>query len=354
MVFSTNTILESKKLKNNVNNIQEANIPDSWFEETLNSILTESCNFETMISESLVGSLLSFNISGSVTKGAKDKISNFNFESIFAKIFEWFISAITKLFRSFLAFLSGFLNKDLQLKSMKNKLANFRGSIRYTKDYYVYRNLEASKSYTSYQVELENVYDNISSAMSYLANCKSLTDIERVLNKIKDNNIYSVDEMDSLRGRVLGKNDPVSSADFPRELFKLFRTTEQPITPNVSLFGKNIDGNRVYEAYDSYFNSSKQEKIVKKDYMKMKFDAEKEKVKLKTLKLNDFLNDDVKLSQDLKQIYRNIIMDGCRKVKDICAIYSLFFSAKLDAMKEYNIMNRNILLIACKEIIKEG
>ena len=35
-------------------------------------------------------------------------------------------------------------------------------------------------------------------------------------------------------------------------------------------------------------------------------------------------------------------------------IYSLLFSAKLDALKEYNLMNREILLAACKEIVKEG
>ena len=61
-----------------------------------------------------------------------------------------------------------------------------------------------------------------------------------------------------------------------------------------------------------------------------------------------------KLSSELKQIYNNIIMDGCKKVKEICNIYSLLFSAKLDALKEYNLMNREILLAACKEIVKEG
>ena len=35
-----------------------------------------------------------------------------------------------------------------------------------------------------------------------------------------------------------------------------------------------------------------------------------------------YIADDLKLSSELKQIYNNIIMDGCKKVKEICNIYN--------------------------------
>lgn len=349
MIFSIDTIKDAQTKKNIVSESFYNDTPDSWFEQTLSMVLDESKIFEyniSSISEGIVGDII-FN-------KTKDKIKTINFETILSKIFEWFVAAINKLFKSFLSFLLNFVNKDAQLKMMKNKLSNFRGSVRYNKDYYIYRNLETDSSYTSYQNEIERVYDSLILSMSYLSNCKSLTDIENFLNKLREDNIYSVDEMNLLRGRVLGKNDPVESSEFARELFKYFRTTELPIKANVGLFEKNIDGNRVYEAYENYFSSSKQEKMIKKDYTKMKFDAEKEKIKLKTLKIGDYIADDLKLSSELKQIYNNIIMDGCRKIKEICNIYSLLFSAKLDALKEYNLMNREILLAACKEIVKEG
>ena len=122
----------------------------------------------------------------------------------------------------------------------------------------------------------------------------------------------------------------------------------------LGLLSKNVTFTNSYikEAYDSYFNYSKQRSIIQRESHKLTAQALAQKTKIRTT--NPFNYIEVSnLSPDVITQYNSIISIKCRKIKDICDIYRLYYSAKLDALKEYNCQNINILAAAVNEIIKE-
>lgn len=352
-VFSVNTIKESKtKDISTPSEFGSIDIYGSFFEQSLDLILDETKTFETLlckeisVSEGFIGDL--------IIDYAKNKIKMIDPTEIFSNIFDWFISAFEKLGKSFCAFLLNFVNRDAQLSLYKKKLGLYRGSVRYTKPYFEYRNLEYDSSYTSYKIEVENVYNNLNKKLLELSDAKSLTDVSTMVERIKDNSEYNEEYISELRGKVLGLNKLVSMEEYPDALFNYYRTSELPVSKRVGMFEKNIDGNRIRQAYNAYYSASKQESSINKDIMKTKLTATAQKAKIRTINPNKYLSDGMKMNPQILGIYNNIVVNSCRTVKAICDVYVMLFSAKLDALKEYNITNREILLLAIKQIVKEG
>ena len=349
MVFSIDTIKESKEnlLFTENNAVEEYS---SYFDQTLALLMQEDIEFNSLLSSEVLSEGI---LSDIIIKAASEKLKTIDYGAIFAKIFDWFIEAIERLVSSFGAFLLNFVNKDAQLKGFKSKLMKLRGPVRYTKSYYEYQNLDISTSYTTYQAEIEKEYNDLVNRLQLLGSCKNNTDIAAMMSEIKvdlNDDTY----LDMARARVLGSNVPITEAEYANALFVYFRGSATPIDPMARMFEKNIDGNRVHQAAEQYFNSRAQEAKIRRDQAVLKAEALKEKVKLRTLNPNNYLSGNMKMESEARQLYNSIVGLKCRRVKAVCDIYRLLFSAKIDALRDYTLMNKEILLEACKEIVREG
>ena len=272
------------------------------------------------------------------------------------KYYDYDIAAITDydLFPYFEAFLLNFLNDDIELAAFKKRLEQYRGSIRFDKPYYEYRNLNISTSYTTYEAEIEREYDTLIKDLTNLRYLRSNIEIADYINNMSMMNQYEESDMEVMRGRVLGLNKPVSKDNYADELFLFFRTTSTPIEPKLGWNNKNISGERVHEAYKSFYKAGEQKMQIRRDIIKMKTEATKEKAKCRLVKPSDFLPESLAMDSSLIRIYNNIVSNKCKKIQAICDMYVTLFGAKLDALKEYNITNKKILLEACKQIVREG
>ena len=350
MVFSVDTIKESQ---NNSFPIQEVvEEPTDYITQLLTMQLEEAISFNAMLEKevALSEAIVDFRLD-KVLDYAGEKIKTMDITSIFAKIFDFFIEAIERLVKAFGSFLLNFVNKDAQLALYKDKLFKFRGSIRFNKAYYEYRNLDMDTSKTTYQIELEKEYRDLISDLNNLSGCKDNTTIIEMMKNIKDKSELISSDMDYLRGRIVGKKS-VSEDDFANELFEYFRG--QRYEKGVGFFDKNIDSSRVQQAYKDYFKAGEQKRIVHRDSSKLKMEAARQKALIRTTNINKYVSAGLAEKMEIIGIYNNIVYNKCKRVKTICDIYSQLFAAKLEALADYTKTNKEILLLACKEIAKEG
>lgn len=354
MVFSVDTIKRSKNISLNRETIEESiNYEDTnWFQMSLEMVLEESVEFDNMICMNEgIGDI----ITGAAADALKKTLKALNPYEILAKVFDWFINSLATLGRYFEAFLLNFLNDDIELAAFKKRLEQYRKPIRYDKPYFEYRNLSISTSYSTYEADIEKEYDTLIKDLSNLKYMKSNMEIAEYINNMSMMNQYEESDMEIMRGKLLGLNKSVSKDNYADELFLFFRTTSSPIEPKLGWFDKpNMSGERVHEAYKSYYKASDQKMQIRRDIIKMKTGATQEKAKCRTVKPSDFLSENQSMDSSVVRIYNNIVSNKCKKIQAICDMYVTMFAAKLDALKEYNITNKRILLIAAQQMVKEG
>lgn len=347
MVFSVKTLNESlQKPYNNRDIIDEDFSSVSFFESSLTFLLDESREFECNILCLTEGFL-------------SNKIKNLSIKDILDKIFEMFISAIESLDANFKIFFTKFINKDPRIKLYRKKLENFEGYISYNKPMYNYTNIFVNNSFTDFKSEIEKVYNNFIDDITKLQKANTPMDFAKALNDIEDSHRDYNEYFDNLRGKIVGKNSLVSRDNYASELFKFFRDgKEQPVEMSGFFSGKNLSGEFIRNITSVYFAYPEQNKIITRESIKLKSEARAVKVKINTgaLKsgidnINRFMTPlDKKTAADYNRI---VAGDNCRRINDICNVYILYYSAKLDALKESNIRNQNILCTAISEIIKQ-
>lgn len=343
MVFSVDTVLNRKntKLSNPIlDNGYDFN--KSLFSEALEIISNEQDGFFEEMNQYLDEGLASSAIT--------NMVKEFDFRTILEKIFDIFVGAIGRLGASFSAFLLNFVNDDAELKLYKNQLANYRGEVHYNKPYYEYRNFginsfvttEYSNIINGLQIELVNDFSNIS--------VRSKDEMSSVLSNLLEKYSRTEDQLSLIRGKLVGKNQ-VSYEEYKDELFNYFRTTESPINPKAKFYQKNIKGDRIHLAYKDFYNSKKQISIIKREQWKYRAEALKAKYAVRKYSLLSGV--DKSLLEPASMVtYNRIVSARCKEIQEVCNIFVLYFSAKLDAIREYNITNKELLLLACKDIVK--
>ena len=350
MIFSIDTIKQSLDRSTPIVT-NESEYDSSIFCNVLEMIMDEQREFENNminVNEGLISSL-------AVKAGQKqiDKIKSIDFKEIISKIFDWFINAIEKIHQTFMIIMSKMINKDVRIKLYKNKLANFKGEVTYNRKYFDYTNIFSDSSYSNYQLDISGEYEDLVNKLIGIKDSNSPMKLADTLSQIRDDINSTNNNLDMIRGKLLGLNRPVTNADFANCLFKYFRNDRsEPHNPGLGFSKKNLTSTDIQEAYNIYFSYSKQEKIVRRESMKLKSQALAQKAKIKTINISNYINNKSIITLDAIKEYNEIINIKCRKIRDICNIYTLFYSAKLDALKEYNIKSRDILLVTITEIIK--
>lgn len=336
MVFSIDTVLDSKSSRMPSTFIgEEVMVEKSTFEEAIEILAHENETLTTLFDSV-------------ITEGIGDKIASFDFSTLLARIFDIFVSALGKLAWSFSAFLLNFVNKDAQLAAFKNKLANYRGDIRYTKPYYTYTNIAPNTMpAVNYKRDIDEVYSIFTDAFM------KGNDLVATLSSDEYADLGNINspKLNMIRGHLAGLSEGITLDNYHDALFRYFRNGEINRTEDkVRMFEKNINGERIAVAYKDYYASNKQMSSISRESFKYKIEATAAKAKIRTFNPIGKIN----LSGEALLAYNKFSSNCCREIKNICDAYVMFFASKIDALKEYNITNKEILLLACKQMTRES
>ena len=370
MVFSIDTAKNIIDKQTTINKARSFMIESfenkSFFNESLDMILEESKVFAASMSqinavnEGLLGRVIGDGIYNAGKRAAKDMSHNIGWTNILSGIFDWFVQSIINLGRSFLINLMAFLNKDALVKKNQEKLAHFAGPIKYSKPMYNFQNLgifdKDNTSYTDYKTDMSDIVDSVFNRLGDLEDCTTEEDLYRFIDSVNEEMEDKDEALGLIRGKLVGYlNEVVTPEEYADELFVYFHGSDTISEPDVGFFDPpNIDKARIQEAYKGYFGYKTQKAEVEKFMYNCKAEANSDKMKLRKLELSRFVSSSVLHSPSAMIAFNSIISAKCKIIQDISQIYLQFFSAKLDAMKEYTILNRNILFECLRYMKKKG
>ena len=294
-----------------------------FFENSLDMVLEENKEFSIIM----------------VKEGVfLDAIKKIDFVDILSKILRWFIDAIRSLDGKLRAALVGLINKDPRIKMFKHKIKNYKGSFVYNKEFYIFEHLEKDDvSYYEFENSLECQYGNLIQKLNKLHTARTPMMAADILNDIQSD-VFDEYYLDEIRGRVLGKGNYIPKEQFATELFKYFRPVKTASGTVTDTYIKDV-------AYPGYFDHKKYEKEINKFSTGVTAVAKRIDLKIKHLKISEFAPSEMvgDMNMDLLNSYKKVINGQCNRVKDICSIYTMYFGAKLDAIKDAYLTYRQIL-----------
>jgi hypothetical protein len=172
-------------------------------------------------------------------------------------------------------------------------------------------------------------------------------EVSDTLYNIMKNIQYNSVSLDTIRGKILGKSRGVNVEDYPKELFKFFRNgKDTPISK------KTYSADAIKYIASVHFSYDRQTKYIRREANKLTSVAKARKKDIKAKDINDYIPNTSNLDDSIMNSFNIIIIEECNKIRNICDIYRMFYSAKLDAIREYTASNVGILAQAIIELKK--
>ena len=334
MVFSTQSIIKAKEI-NLFSNNYEIDLEDkSFFFEALNLLLNEN-------NESLMSKFLN-------SDTVKDMSRKNQFIEIIVKVIELFMNQLDKLWNFFESALLNFLGKNEVIAMFKKKLLNNELDIKFGEKLCIYTNLDASVTYTSFKNELNAELSSFVQELESFNKFTTSSEIQYALENIKNEMKDSDDYLNSVRDKVTGSyRTSVSKEEYADALYRYFRN--QTVTNEGDDL---VTAEEIRKLAEEYFNRRKHIKIVKSEKANLNSDSKRIIKDIEKLKLSDYSK--LELNSQIKSDFNSIVKTKVSRVKELCNIFLLFYSAKLDAVKDYYCQSSKILFKASKEITKAG
>lgn len=337
-IYNTNMILSSNKSMfdistNKVNIISEE---ISFFKECLEDLLE---NDSIITSESFSDFL--FN-----TRKGKDRCVNFfsMIKNILSKIVQMFKDLLEKLWNKFKALFVRLKKSEDMIGKYAIILKNYQDNVLYSDKRMIFTNIDNSQQFIVFQSAISDIYMDLSKRIFALeSSSNNRIKYYDKMKQIKDELEDAESILSDMRGKSIGLYESIAKEAYSDHLFRYFRnggqSVERDLTP--------ID---IQEAYENYCMNDDKIKNLKEDKDRLS--------KISTNIVNDINKISIPKSMDedteIGNLLRSILQDAANKVNNVCNIYSMFFTAKMDAIKEYYIQNKNICLRAIEHYISNG
>ena len=329
MGFLNNLVKYS--LNSKLNNIVEKEVytEDTFIDIIYDKIIDNNIKIRTMLNE-----VYNKNINID---------SEIDFQNIIKSELDNFIADNVELLNKYI----DINNTDSSLNGIRKALEEYKGKTNCIQYRFSYKNLDISKSYTTFQKEIDSVINKLVSELKEvykMNNNQSLIASKKQELLLRNSN--REEYLNSLRGRVINKKESVIESNFANELYNYFRTTIE--NDNNSMIEDNVSTSRIREAIEEYYNIFNKQKIVIRDYnIILKY--------YKSISLNDKL-ESIKfseLNEESRLLVKSITMDSCFKIQSICNIYRMVIASKYDAISEYNKLNKDICLSVLRKLETE-
>ena len=347
-----------------VNKLATMDFEESYFTEAVKFIMNQD-NEYTKIKNRLYDSISESSTYGIIHEGFSDFISKVK------EIIDKFLKFLKSLFNKFITAISKLIDSDKHLKKHKNDFKNFKSADEFDIDGYEYTfsdNVPATSAIADFNASLFT-YDDYQIYTS-----DGTVDITATSVKDFISNYNSEEDYAKFRAKVLGKanDEKIYETNYSDELFKLFRNNE--ITTSTI----TIDGVKLRKVVDRFFDFKKNENYVNKKYNEIDKEYKKIQDQVKDIvKRNGNLNIDafvskmpsdinnsagykidgkessttgIAMSGELMMQLDILVKNRVDMLQEYSNIHLLAFSAKLDAMKECSIQDKNTLYTALSRI----
>lgn len=323
MIFSTKTIQSLNNIKtNNTNN--KSCIEPFFLNEFLDISLQESLELKSLILDTFNEGFISF-----------------SFSKIVDIIMDKFHDLLSSIYDKAIDFVISTTRKSKVIDKYRNELKTINIEIDYGDRQYIgYNNLNIS--IVSYiRKNLNMLYDALKKSLDEIEKSKSTEDI---VSSISDNMItFDEDYYNSIRSEIVGLSRPGYKEDYSKDILDSFineKTNMEYLRPGI-----------VRKAMNDYDNFKSDKKKIEKEKSDIKKICNEFKSKFSKLKFDK--KSSIESNPEINKGYDSIIKKYCDAIKELCNIFGIYISTKLDIMKEKRNQDKDILIAACRTLAKK-
>lgn len=324
---------------NNTQRKDTVNENESLFIYSFNLLRDSDNNINEMLKKIHIGAILS---------ESKNEyyLKEFSIGDTIKTIIDWFIKMIQQIWGKFKSMFQKIVYNDETIKKYEDKLRNLKGSFNIDFERYNYTCFDADIPSINLKTQFNTDYNDLIGKLESIRDLKSKQEriyrmqvVEsEVSTKSKDPAYY-----DKVRQITLGLPYMVSSDNYAEELFNRFRD-------GGSFRSSKIDRIEVSIILDRYFKSKEIKKQLEESKKETIKSADDVKSKIGRLSLQKLNSSYVPYDMEEEVLFNKIINTKTGEVSNVCNIFVMAFSAKLDAVKEAIAQDKRILFEAIKYI----
>jgi hypothetical protein len=313
---------------------------DNLFLESLQLIFVENNNYNCMIQKYIhINEESEF----------KKMLTNVDVKKIIKYILRKFKEILDTLWNKFRAFYHQFTSGNRLLSSYRKKLENINWDVKYPNERFIYTNLDNCSEAIIYDYSINSFYDNFVDRLDNMKNISNYDDAYRYLNDLKSIDVSNILNLE--RGKSIGKQNPITTEEYPDYVIKYYKNTVYTISANTIMMASEIK-----TIANEFYNSKTIEKSIVDTKNKLQKNCDKIINRFEKLDINQYTNKakNIKISNNITDNVNKLIKQQCDIIQGICNIYIKQFSIKLEMFKEYKEQQMKILLYVIRKSIAEG
>lgn len=276
-------------------------------------------------------------------------LREFSFSNMIKSIIDFFIDAIKTIFGKFKTLFHKIVYSDNTIDRYADKLKNMTGEFTVSFPRYIYTCFDEDTPSINLKSTFDNDYNRLQEKLKNIADLKIKTErCERMRSleadvKAEVNPAY----YDTLRQNTIKKTYMISSHDFASELFNVFRDGGKETTSKITPTEVTNTLNR----FTNYKVLLKQVESAKSDTINA---AKEIKRKIESISLQKTNQYYIPYDTEEEVLFNKILQTKSNQVNEACNIFTMAFSAKLDAIKEAAIQDKKVLFDAIRYINMGG
>jgi len=279
-----------------------------------------------------------------------DKVAErFSFSKIVNAIIEFFKKAINKFVIKAKLFFSKLLGSNAPIKKYEKLIKKYNKSLKVDFDHYNYTHLDADMPSSDLNMRFAKEYEDLLDDLKDLSKNTTKEDIINALNIYHQELQKSIgdDYYNHLRGEMVLEDDPVTKDRFVSRLWKFFRNNEE------SAYMKKIQipPYEIQDAYERFSDGRKWIKELETSKAKVEASCNKMKQNINRISPIDFMAKYIPIDYDIEYALDRILKLKCGQLTEMCNIFSLAFSHKIEAIKEALIQDRKVLYAVVADIM---
>lgn len=317
--------MESTKINPIIKNVNE---DESFFLYGLSLVEESDMEIQRIIYENILES--HSNISS---------IHETNIIDLAERIIHWFVEQIKKLFGKFKAYVLRIVNSGEYIKNNKDRILAYTGTFDVDFERYFFTCTNPDIPKCDLVEQLGKELDQLQAQLDSLRGLKSKEERLEVMNRIYQS-MKDIDDSEMYYGRIrsfcIAATYPIAEDEYAKELFNVFRNGGDYYTAKVS----SVEIAEVYERYSKVKQTIKDVEKSKRDIIKSADTLLKD---LKKISLKDVSNNYSPYDIGEEEMFDRIRKCKVAQLQKICNIYTLAFSAKIDALKDSMSQDKKLL-----------
>lgn len=290
-----------------------------------------------------------------INESFKEEFSKkFSFSNIIKSIINFFINGIDKIFKQFKILLSKILYDNNTIKKYEKQIRNYNGEIKLNFDYYNYTYLDSNIPTISSFNEFFNNYEEVMEELKNISKNNNFNTIIEKLQKMTENlNSNHREKLNEVRLGVFGKYGKdlrnVSEETYLNRLKEFFRSGYNFPEKEFKLDNKIIN-----ETLDRFLKGGSLIKDCENHLKSIEKTSSININRINRMLPEDFLEKYEPINYEFEYALNTYLKAKCGELQQICNIFVMAYSEKLEAVKSAIIQDKKILYEVISTIIKES